>query len=91
MACTRPEVGLGNGVRPATVGVGLDDLAVGQDEDDQQDDDDERDRFDLRQGTGAGRGQHDEHCLRPVRNRAERVERERCDPLDAGDLSFDGL
>ena len=91
LACTRPEVGLGNGVGPAAVGVSLDDLAVGQDEYDQQHDDDERDRFDLRQGAGAGRGQHDEHGLGPYATELSASSDKRGDPLEAGDLSLAGL
>ena len=89
-AGARPEVGPGHGVGPAAARVGVDDLAVGEDEDGQQDDDGHGDRQDQVQGPRPGEGQHDDDRLGAVGDRGQRVEGECGKPLDRGDLLLRG-
>ncbi len=80
-----PEVGAGDGVGPAAHRVGVDDLAVGEDEDGQESDDGDRDGQDEVQGTRAGHRQHEDDGLGSVGHRREGVERERRESLDGSD------
>ncbi len=69
------EVGAGDRVGPAAHRVGVDHLAVGEDQDGQEGDDGDRDGEDQVQGPGARDGQHEDDGLGPVghRRRARRA------------------
>ena len=80
------EVVAGDGVGASPVGIGVDDLAVGDHQDDQQDDDGDGDGQDEVEGGGAGGGQHDQNGLGPVGHRGQRIERQGGQAFDRGDL-----
>ncbi len=80
------EVGLRHGVGAPAVGIGLDHLSIGEDEERQQQHDDARDRLDRPQGARPRRGEDHQHRLGPVRDRGQGVEREGCQTLEGRDL-----
>ena len=69
----RAEVLLGDDVGAAARLIGLDGLAVGQDDDSEQDTDRDRDREDEVRGRDGGRDEDDEPGLRRIRDRGERI------------------
>ena len=77
---------LGDRVGAAAIRERLDHLAVGDHQDDQQQHDRERDRQGVVQRCHAGRGQHDEDGLRTVRHRGQRVQGQRGQALQGGQL-----
>ena len=86
-----PEVGPGHGVGPAPVGVAVDDLAVGDDQQGQQGHDGDGDRQHQVQGGHAG-GAEDQHDgLGTVGHRGEGVEGEGGETLEGCDLPVPGL
>ena len=91
LAHLRPEVVAGHGVGTTAVGVGIDDLAVGDHEDDQKGDDGDGDGQDEVQGRRAGRGQDDEDRLGPVGHGGESVERQSRQTFHRRDLLARGL
>ena len=91
LAGLMPEVVAGHRVGAAPVRIGVDDLPVGDHQDDQQDDDGDGDGQDEVKGGGAGRGQDDENGLGPVGDRGQRIEGEGGQAFDRGDLLGCGL
>ena len=70
----RTEVGPRDGIGPATHRVGVDDLAVREDENGQEPDDGDRDRQDQVQGPRARHGQDEDDGFWAVGHRSECVE-----------------
>ena len=79
------EVRPGDGVGAAAHRIGVDDLAVREDQDRQEGDDGDRDGEDEVQGPGARHGQHEDDRLGPVGDRGQCVERQGRQALDRGD------
>ncbi len=78
------EVGPGNGVGPAAVREGGDDLPVRQGEHPEQDGDGDGHRQCVAQAVGSGCGEDHHDRLRPVRDRGHGVEGERGEPAEGG-------
>ncbi len=86
LAGLTPEIVAGDGVGTTPVRIGVDDLAVGDHQDDQQQDDGDGDGQDEMEGGGAGGGQDDENGLGSVGHRGQGVEGQGRQAFHRGDL-----
>ena len=80
------QVRLGHRVGAAALGVRRDHLRVGDDQEREHRDDHDRDRHRVLERADPGGDEHEHHRFRPVGDARERVQAERGEPAEDGEL-----